>query len=180
MNQVAALFVEYGGNYFVDGVEAWAKPTKDARDYSGELPVIAHPPCNRWSIGGSQDGMDEGCFESALANVRRCGGVLEQPAKSKAFKVYGLGTPMVGVGWMPSDDGRGYITHVCQFYYGHKAVKPTWLYYVGNQPPFGLIRGMPRNGEAITDCQHMSGSEERSRTPIGFRDTLIRLALHSR
>ena len=45
---VAALFVETGGAYFgVPGVDPWDEP-RDARLYTGHLPVVAHPPCQRW------------------------------------------------------------------------------------------------------------------------------------
>ena len=45
---VAALFVETDGTYFgVPGVQPWDEP-RDARTYAGPLPVVAHPPCQRW------------------------------------------------------------------------------------------------------------------------------------
>ena len=45
---IAALYVETDGAYFgLDGVEPWDE-TKDARRYTGPLPVVAHPPCQRW------------------------------------------------------------------------------------------------------------------------------------
>lgn len=45
---VAALFVETGGCYSgVPDVEPWDE-SRDARQYAGPLPVIAHPPCQRW------------------------------------------------------------------------------------------------------------------------------------
>ena len=46
---IAALFVEEGGCYYgLDGVEAWGV-SRDARKYDGPFPVVAHPPCARWS-----------------------------------------------------------------------------------------------------------------------------------
>jgi len=45
---IAALYVETGGPYFgVEGVDPW-DATRDAREYAGPHPVVAHPPCKRW------------------------------------------------------------------------------------------------------------------------------------
>ena len=45
---IAALFVESHGAYFgLPHVDPWDEP-RDARRYSGPLPVVAHPPCQRW------------------------------------------------------------------------------------------------------------------------------------
>lgn len=45
---IAALFVAIDGVYFgLRGVDPWDK-ARDARVYSGNDPVVAHPPCERW------------------------------------------------------------------------------------------------------------------------------------
>lgn len=45
---IAALFVETDGCYFgLDGVDPW-DILRDAREYRGPHPVVAHPPCQRW------------------------------------------------------------------------------------------------------------------------------------
>ena len=45
---VAALYVQTRGVYYgVDGVDAWGLPDRDAREYAGPWPVVAHPPCER-------------------------------------------------------------------------------------------------------------------------------------
>lgn len=81
---LAALFVETGGAYFgLPDVDPWDE-TRDARNYNGPWPVVAHPPCQRWGRfwHGStrkphqfEKGADDGCFASALRSVRRFGGV---------------------------------------------------------------------------------------------------------
>jgi len=46
---VAALFVQADGCYSnLTTVDAWQE-SRDARRYDGKLPVVAHPPCSRWS-----------------------------------------------------------------------------------------------------------------------------------
>ena len=106
--RVAALFVQPEGCYSrCSDVEMWDEQ-RDARRYKGSLPVIAHPPCQLWGAmaavnysrwGGEHNkpGNDGGCFKSALKSVNRCGGVLEHPAKTKAWVKYGLTKPVSGV-----------------------------------------------------------------------------------
>lgn len=111
MSDVAALYVETGGCYFgLPGVDPWDED-RDARIYSGPDPVVAHPPCQRWSRywnGGpgwiargnppKRVGDDGGCFDRALWAVRTFGGVLEHPAHSKAWKWFGISRPLAGGG----------------------------------------------------------------------------------
>lgn len=96
---IAALYVEDDGCYFgLPGVDPWPE-SRDARLYSDNFPVVAHPPCQRWGRfwhGSTRKphqftlGDDGGCFASALWNVRRCGGVLEHPADSHAWSAFGF------------------------------------------------------------------------------------------
>lgn len=81
--RVAALFVEAHGVYFgLPDVDPW-DAARDARQYAGPHPVVAHPPCERWGrywTGGPSAkerrrlGDDAGCFASALASVQAWGG----------------------------------------------------------------------------------------------------------
>lgn len=143
---VAALFVDPAGPYVgLPGVDPWDE-TRDARVYSGSDPVVAHPPCERWGrmAEGSPShkrfkiGDDGGCFESALANVRRVGGVIEHPQGSHAWRTFGLPIPESesrrSCGWTVADRFGGRSCHVDQGVYGHKAQKPTWLYAVLPDP----------------------------------------------
>lgn len=195
-DDVAALFVQPGGCYFdLPGVDPWDE-ARDARLYTGSSPVVAHPPCQRWGRfarvnyvrwGGEHNrpGNDGGCFASALASVRRCGGVLEHPAGSYAWGAFGLTAPR-GIGW--NDCGGGEWTcEVWQSAYGHRARKATWLYSVGGRPPelrWGRIAGSHQVG--FHDQRGKAANKptlsrrEANATPIAFRDALINIARQSR
>ena len=46
--KIAALYVQENGAYWdLPGVDAWPE-ARDARNYTGPLPVVAHPPCQLW------------------------------------------------------------------------------------------------------------------------------------
>lgn len=194
MNRVAALFVQADGCYAdVPHVDCWPA-SRDARLYPGRMPVVAHPPCQLWGAmaavnyarwGGDHNkpGNDGGCFASALNSVRRYGGVLEHPAKTKAWDAYGLAKPN-GIGWQRTIDG-GWVCEVWQSAYGHRANKATWLYYRGENDPIGLRWDRPEGTHQIGYYDQRGkdrnkptlGKREANATPIEFRDELINLAL---
>ncbi len=149
---VAALFVDPKGVYAgLPDVDVWDE-ARDARLYDGPYPVVAHPPCARWSrLAGFTEarfglmrGDDGGCFESALASVRRFGGVLEHPAYSAAWARYGLLRPSVREGWTLDFDG-GATCYVEQGRYGLPVKKGTWLYAYGVELP-DLVWGFTPDG----------------------------------
>jgi hypothetical protein len=140
---VAALFVIPNGVYsgLLD-VECWDE-ARDARLYAGPHPVVAHPPCARWSrlagfveyVHGYKRGDDGGCFAAALASVRAFGGVLEHPAYSKAWDHFNLPEPLDRFGWTGGLCG-GFSAYVEQGRYGELPVKKaTWLYAYGVELP---------------------------------------------
>lgn len=193
MQTVAALYVETGGSYFnLEGVQPWDAES-DARIYAGPHPVVAHPPCQRWGALGAasyarwggehnRPGNDAGCFKAALFDVRRFGGVLEHPAKSKAWATFNLSKP-VGVGWSKTACG-GWVCEVWQSAYGHKANKATWLYYVGRSLPPELRWDRPKGSHQV-GFQDQRGkarnkptlsSIDAAKTPDEFRDILIAMA----
>jgi hypothetical protein len=191
---VAALYVETNGVYYgLDDVDPWDE-ARDARLYAGPWPVVAHPPCNKWSplayinrrrISGYEIGDDGGCFEAALNAVRTYGGVLEHPADSLAWKQFDLAQP--GRYWSSSLlDHGAWVTEVDQGRYGHGARKRTWLYAVGQ-----LAADLPdldwRVAESdviVSGFLHHAGTDESrrvrpkeaSRTPEAFRDVLLDMA----
>jgi hypothetical protein len=197
---IAALYVQKGGSYFNrEGIDPWDE-ARDARTYAGNDPVVAHPPCSRWcrlaglveARWGHKRGDDGGCFAAALEAVRRCGGVLEHPAYSDAWKAFDLPRPPRGGGWV-GDDERGYSCHVEQGRYGHPAKKATWLYAHGIPKPMlpelKWGSGTDRAMALVSWCgNHVSSGETRprvgkaaaSKTPDEFREVLIAMAESAR
>ncbi len=194
---IAALFVETNGCYFnLPDVDPW-DITRDARQYRGPHPVVAHPPCQRWgryaSKNGATPGADEGCFAAALDALDRYGGVLEHPAHSLAWVRYGISPPPASGGWvpglLPSLSTPCWTCQVEQGHYGHVARKATWLYCVSQEKPPDLIWGpspqrLPakrlaeRGYESARRCGAVANqsSQQRQRTPIPFRDVLLSIA----
>lgn len=188
---VAALFVEAGGVYSrAWGVRCYdGTPGFDARDYEGNAPVVAHPPCARWSrlaaLVASQTPSfrrheDGGCVTAAFTAVIRCGGVLEHPAYTDAWGYLALPRPDRHGGWTREVWNTlgipclGWVCHVEQGHYGHRARKPTWLYVYGYEdaPPPLIWGPSAATGKVGRGMERV----ERSRTPVAFRDALLRLA----
>lgn len=206
---IAALYVQTGGSYYgLPGVDPWDEE-RDARMYPGPHPVIAHPPCQRWGkLWAGQPlwikrtgqrkrkGDDGGCFKSALADVRRWGGVIEHPWGSHAWSFFGLAMPSRSGGWIAADAHGGWTCCVEQGRYGHYAPKPTLLYAVGVHPlpelKWGVTRvrdddfppdALERHG--IQYCRRAgllafkgggTDSAPRIGTPAAFRDVLLSMA----
>lgn len=176
---IAALFVETNGVYFgLPDVDPWDEK-RDARKYAGPWPIVAHPPCNRWSIVAQcrnlRNGQDNGCFESALNSVERYGGVLEHPAFSLAWERFGI-APTAGP-WQKTIRG-GWTCQVAQNNYGHKATKLTWLYAYNVDIP-SLNWEISKSQYVVASSKR--GQKEipkhlRSRSPEPFRDLLLSIA----
>jgi hypothetical protein len=173
---VAALYVKERGVYFhKPGIEFWGV-RRDARNYQGPHPVVAHPPCARWCrlakqlelTRGLKVGADQGCFTMALYAVRTWGGVLEHPAHSLAWEAHGLIPPAEG--WQLGIDGA-WTCEVSQAHFGHPLAKHTWLYVVGATylPSFPWSQ-VDRRG------RRNSLKSVRNGTPVRFRDELLKIA----
>jgi len=202
---IAALYVEKGGSYYgLPGVDPWDQE-RDARNYPGPWPVVAHPPCQRWGkmwfgspLAVKQTGIrkalgdDGGCFEAALASVRKWGGVLEHPWGSKAWQHFGLNVPARYGAWINADWEGGWTCCVEQGRYGHYCRKPTLLLAYGVKLPsldwgeskasfsdeilerYGLARAK-RMGE-MSFRGGGTDSSPRIGTPAPFRELLIGMA----
>ncbi len=189
---IAALFVDGKGAYTNDPrFDAWPLE-RDARQYQGPFPVIAHPPCQLWGpmanvnfarYGGEHNrpGNDGGCFASALESVNKFGGVLEHPAFTRAWVAHGLIRPCLGI-WIKCGDG--WVTEVWQSAYGHRARKRTWLYCVSYHLP--SLKWDKVNGTHQIGGHDQRGKEKNkptisgkaaSATPREFLEVLYQIAM---
>lgn len=181
--QVAALFVRADSVYkSLPGVDCW-DVSRDARSWPGGCPVVAHPPCRAW--GQMRHFAKPRPDEKALAllavdQVRRFGGVLEHPRKSRLWPEAGL--PMPG----EVDMFGGWTLPIFQFWWGHRAEKATFIYIVGcapsNIPVMPLKLGEPSHvvglwsGRDRSRARKQIGSAERERTPPELARWLVDLA----
>ncbi len=147
---------------------------RDARTYTGNLPVVAHPPCRAWSAFCAHQAKPEpGEKELGLwcaDKLRELGGVLEHPAHSRLFDAAGLPKP-------GEHNGEGLRTlEVWQAWWGYPMKKSTWLCFAGVDIqelviPFRLHdKGMDRRR------QQLMSKHERTATTPEFARWLIEAA----
>ena len=197
----AALYIDADGCYSgLSGVDPWPI-ARDARQYAGPYPVVAHPPCQRWGRfwhGSTRKphqfklGDDGGCFAAALNAVRVYGGVLEHPADSHAWHYFNINAPPRAGSWVTAGLCGGWTCYVEQGFYGHLSRKGTWLYAKGTDLPelrwgVGEQRIHPRalelhgyeKARRIGMMAMVGGkrkTEIRNATPPEFRDLLLSIA----
>lgn len=187
---VAALYVLATGPYSkIAGVDCWDKE-RDANNYKGPHPVVAHPPCNRWGLFWAGNplqerkrdfGDDGGSFSSAVSFVRKYGGVLEHPFTSYAFSEFGIKKPKALTGvWEPAGDWQGFVCYVEQGSYGNETRKPTILY--ANQrcdlriiSPT-VVAGKNKLAAGKRDAWEKTNKTARMATPEKLRNLLVELA----
>lgn len=202
---IAALYVAPNGSYInVPGVDPWDKD-RDARNYRGPYPVVAHPPCQRWGKFWAgqplyikqtgirkKKGDDDGCFEAALEAVQTYGGVLEHPKDSHAWEHFKLNEPPMHGGWVKADDLGGWTCCVEQGRYGHYARKLTWLLVYHCELPeldWGVSKTVLdpaivermgfKRAQRLGQVAGKGGGKDsapRIGTPIPFRELLLSIA----
>lgn len=191
---VAALFVRKDSIYkTMPGVDAW-DVDRDARNWPGGESLIAHPPCAQWgtlSHMAHENAAEKELAVRSVALIRRWGGVLEHPVRSKLWAFLAL--PM---GAEPDEHG-GWTLIVSQRWWGHRAEKQTNLYIVGCAPrdippmPFAIgrahyicaggaganAREAKRRRQCAPEWRRPSISHaEREHTPPAFATWLVELA----
>lgn len=137
---------------------------RDARTYTGDQPVIAHPPCATWGRLrklSKQKTHDLGIF--AVDLVHRVGGVIEHPAGSKLFEL--------------CDMSIGFILSVNQSWFGHPASKRTWLYIA--HADLCRIPPHPLSFDLVTKKVDRMSVRMREHTPKAFALYLREIALVS-
>lgn len=177
----AVLFVRSDSVYKSLRCDPW-DIERDARNWPGGAPVVAHPPCRAWGrlrkfAKPRSDEKDLAHF--AVAAVRTWGGVLEHPASSSLWPAADLPRPGDGI-----DRAGGWSLAVDQFWWGHRARKRTWLYIVGLLP-----RSLPAFDLHLGDAPCVIGGPggprnrgrhlpkiEREATPQLFATWLLKIA----
>ena len=125
-------------------------------------------------------GADDGCFETALKSVRKWGGVIEHPATSRAWSVFGLGQPAMHR-ITKRDPFGGFSIFVNQSHYGHLSQKPTWLYICGFRGNFEEEFDIPQEKREVkfgigTTKHPPLPSHLKKKTPKLFADLLVSIA----
>lgn len=158
---------------------------RDARTFLGGMPIIAHPPCRRWTVYGDnmtrrlklnpteveqEKQLGIWCAEQ----VKEWGGILEQPANSRLWAAAGL--PFPG---SPQSESS-FALAVWQSWWGFEARKATWLYFRGIPMqeinlPFRLLKH-GQGGRKWFDSIPGHSHGRRSETVLTFAEWLISLA----
>lgn len=151
---------------------------RDAMLWPGGNPIVAHPPCRLFCALRhlSTAPIEEKQLAYwAVDQVREWGGVLEHPARSTLWENCVLP-------WPGERDQYGFTYSVDQFWFGHQARKPTWIYICGTTPRelpevplrFGHFKDIWGGKNRLTNGGRWSGS--RSATPPTFAKWLIQTA----
>lgn len=185
---VQALYVDPRGPYpALLGIENCWDEARDARQYAGPGPVVAHPPCGPWSklrhLCNAATLATADCGPRAFEQVRTFGGVLEHPANSLLWPYMGYSGPGDAT---DAAGGRTYMVN--QVDWGHCCVKPTWLYVVGVDQLRVMrdIRARRGTGAEPTHCictgprqlkrLPVASKPRKRRSPPTFAEWLIKLA----
>jgi hypothetical protein len=184
-SSVAVLFARADSIYkTMEGCDVW-DIERDALNWQGGAPIVGHPPCRAWAGLAHMAKPRQGEKELAIwcvDQIRKWGGVLEHPAKSKLWPVAGLPEPG------KRDAAGGWTLPILQWWWGHRAEKATRLYICGCEPseipeiPFrvgyathvvntghGVRAGMPSHRPHVSH-------KEREATPPALAAWLVEVA----
>lgn len=151
---VSILCVQKGSNYYsIPGLDLW-DIERDAYQYQGNNPVIAHPPCAQWSKMRAFSKPDQRqkdlaffCYEK----VKQNGGILEHPVGSLFFKSVDL--------------SKGKLYKVFQSDFGFQSQKATLLWFVNCRPlPYPIFT---QEARILKDVSRISANQ-RAKMPLGF------------
>jgi hypothetical protein len=181
---ISVLFTQKNSIYNSLGVDCW-DIDRDARNWPGGNPIVAHPPCRAWGKlkGFAKPRPDEKQLAHfSISQIRKFGGVLEHPAESSLWKEANLPKPG------KIDPFGGFSICIDQFWFNHKAKKKTLLYICGiakNELPPIPIRydaithkiGFAKSwkGKSKFGIKEVS-KKEREETPIDLAKWLILVA----
>lgn len=183
MKEVSVLFARQDSVYkTLPDLDVW-DAERDARNWRGANPVVAHPPCRLWGRLRTFANCPDPEVERELARmavnaIRLYGGVLEHPKGSLLWEDMKLPKP----GMRPDRFG-GWTLPILQYWFGHRCEKATWLYIVGLRDheipgvpirlgyPTHVIQSRKRNNH----LPHVP-KPEREHTPRPLAEWLVELA----
>ena len=176
MHHVPVLYCRPDSVYKrIEGCDVWDRE-RNALQWPGGCPLIAHPPCRTWGRlrHFAKAPPDEASLALwAVAQIQRWGGILEHPAASRLWSAASLPRPGTA-------DAYGWTLGIDQYWFGHRAQKRTLLYIVGLSPadmlplpyqlgePSPVVQSMKRVGSR----PHIS-KREREATPLRFARWLV-------
>ena len=181
MLPVSVLFTQKNTIYKQLNVDCWDE-VRDARNYKGDNAIIAHPPCRSWgrlSHFSKHPSDEPGLALYAISIIKKNGGVLEHPYGSRLFPTY---LPYPG----NYDAYGGFTVSIDQFWFGHKAIKKSFIYICGTT--LNKLPALPLRFDAVEHVVNSSSrhkyrnikeisKNERSATPINLALWLIEVAL---
>lgn len=164
---ISALYIRKDSIYKKLDIDCWDEQ-RDARFWPGGNACIVHPPCAQWGRLSAFAAVDEEIKQLsrlAVDQVRKWGGILEHPLKSKLWKEMRLPNPGT------KDEFGGFTLSIDQHWWGFPARKKTLLYIVGcNERD---LPAMPLNFDAVTMVVAASTRSIRGEIkemPKGMRD----------
>lgn len=168
MKKYAALYVHSKSNYkLYDDFDCFDE-ARDTRNFKGNMPVVAHPPCRLFSRlrAFSKADIDEKKLAyTALAVVRKNGGILEHPCSSLFWKEANIVTPG------QRDKYGGFTISINQHWFGYYTEKKTRLYIVGICP--NQMPKFPLSFNAVTRKFGNLSRKQRSETTAQLIDWFI-------
>lgn len=147
---------------------------RDARSFSGDCPIVAHPPCRAWSRFCSHQAKPiEGEKELApfvVEILRKNGGVLEHPAHSTLWDYMGL--PMPGE---PERHGLWTLA-VDQAWWGDRRSKRTWLLFSHIDPANVIVPLRLHDSRKDREQWNAMSKNKRAATPPAMALWLVEVA----
>lgn len=156
--KVAALFVRADSHYKTMADVDCYDFERDALTWPGGCPVVVHPPCRAWGAYAHVAKPAEGERNLAIwaaAQVRKFGGVLEHPKRSRLFHEV---LPRPG----ERDKFGGWTLPIMQHWWGHRAEKATFLYICGIEP-----YELPPMHFQLGGATHVIGQGREARPDLG-------------
>ena len=163
---IPVLFTQKNSNYNKIQIIDCYDEKRDALSFNARIPLIAHPPCRKFSkLRGLSTAptKEKQLAFFALAQVRMFGGILEHPRSSTLWKEgnFNLDGSV--------DSYGGFLRSVDLSWFGFPARKKTMLYFCGIAP--GQLPPFPISFNAITHVISNSYKSDKKEIPRNMRST---------